>query len=244
MLYGEYQAKQRNALFNYMEEKRNIEYIVDVGGHVGLWSRPMIQRANTRYIWAFEPNSSVRECYVMNMSRFDNYTIYPIALGDKNTKGYLNVEKDNSGNTNIDPIKSGDTEIKTLDSLKQYNAEHGSQWNESDFNKPTDLYRNSTALQELLQDILPYCVRTHFIKLLPGGYFPPHRDHSKGIQNTFRLIVPIQNFNPPFCRFILEDTTLYWVQNKMYFLNTCVLNKPKLDPIHDQILIKMFKLHG
>ena len=57
----------------------------------------------------------------MNMSRFDNYTIYPIALGDKNTKGYLNVEKDNSGNTNIDPIKSGDTEIKTLDSfnLKQ-----------------------------------------------------------------------------------------------------------------------------
>ena len=121
MLYGEYQAKQRNALFNYMEEKRNIEYIVDVGGHVGLWSRPMIQRANTKYIWAFEPNSSVRECYVMNMSRFDNYTIYPIALGDKNTKGYLNVEKDNSGNTNIDPIKSGDTEIKTLDSfnLKQ-----------------------------------------------------------------------------------------------------------------------------
>ena len=121
MLYGEYQAKQRNALFNYMEERRKVEYIVDVGGHVGLWSRPMIQRANTRYIWAFEPNSSVRECYVMNMSRFDNYTIYPIALGDKNTKGYLNVEKDNSGNTNIDPIKSGDTEIKTLDSfnLKQ-----------------------------------------------------------------------------------------------------------------------------
>ena len=121
MLYGEYHAKQRNALFNYMEEKRNIEYIVDVGGHVGLWSRPMIQRANTKYIWAFEPNSSVRECYVMNMSRFDYYTIYPIALGDKNTKGYLNVEKDNSGNTNIDPIKSGDTEIKTLDSfnLKQ-----------------------------------------------------------------------------------------------------------------------------
>lgn len=121
MLYGEYQAKQRNALFNYMEERRKVEYIADVGGHVGLWSRPMIQRANTKYIWAFEPNSSVRECYVMNMSRFDNYTIYPIALGDKNTKGYLNVEKDNSGNTNIDPIKSGDTEIKTLDSfnLKQ-----------------------------------------------------------------------------------------------------------------------------
>ena len=40
-----------------------------------------------------------------------------------------------------------------LDSLKQYNAEHGSQWNESDFNKPTDLYRNSTALQELLQGL-------------------------------------------------------------------------------------------
>ena len=121
MLNGEYQKKQRDALFEYMEERRPIEYIADVGAHVGLWSRPMMHRANTKYIWAFEPNSSVRECYVLNMGGFENYSIYPVALGHKNMKGFLNVETDNSGNTNIHPTRSGNTEIRTLDS---FNFEH------------------------------------------------------------------------------------------------------------------------
>ena len=121
MLEGEYQQKQRDALFEYMEERRPIEYIADVGAHVGLWSRPMMRRANTKYIWAFEPNNSVRECYVLNMGGFDNYSIYPVALGHKNMKGFLNVETDNSGNTNVYPTRSGNTEIRTLDS---FNFEH------------------------------------------------------------------------------------------------------------------------
>ena len=121
MLEGEYQKKQRDALFEYMEERRPIEYIADVGAHVGLWSRPMMHRANTKYIWAFEPNSSVRECYVLNMGGFENYSIYPVALGHKNMKGFLNVETDNSGNTNVHPTRSGNTEIRTLDS---FNFEH------------------------------------------------------------------------------------------------------------------------
>lgn len=107
-----------------------------------------------------------------------------------------------------------------LDSLKQYNQQHGTRWNETDFNLATDLYHSSEALQELLSDIVDSCVRTHFIKLPPGGFFPPHRDHTKGVQNTFRLIVPIQNCNPPYCRFILEDKSLWFEQNKMYFINT------------------------
>ena len=121
MLEGEYQQKQRDALFEYMEERRPIEYIADVGAHVGLWSRPMMRRANTKYIWAFDPINSVRECYVLNMGGFDNYSIYPVALGHKNMKGFLNVETDNSGNTNVHPTRSGNTEIRTLDS---FNFEH------------------------------------------------------------------------------------------------------------------------
>ena len=121
MLEGEYQQKQRDALFEYMEEIRPIEYIADVGAHVGLWSRPMMRRANTKYIWAFEPNQAVRECYVLNMGGFDNYSVYPFALGHKNMKGFLNVETDNSGNTNVHPTRSGNTEIRTLDS---FNFEH------------------------------------------------------------------------------------------------------------------------
>ncbi len=124
ILDGEYQEKQRDTLFEYMEERRPIEYVVDVGAHVGLWSRPILRRANTKYVWAFEPNQSVRECYVSNMGGFTNYSIYPYALGDKNMKGFLNVETDNSGNTNIHPTRSGDTQIKTLDSFNFENVDY------------------------------------------------------------------------------------------------------------------------
>ncbi len=124
ILDGEYQKKQRDTLFEYMEERKPIEYIVDVGAHVGLWSRPMMHRANTKYIWAFEPNQLVRECYVLNMGGFENYSVYPFALGDKNRKGHLNLETDNSGNTNIHPTKSGDTEIRTLDSFNLKNVDY------------------------------------------------------------------------------------------------------------------------
>ena len=124
ILDGEYQKKQRDALFEFMDDRRKIEYIIDVGGHVGLWSRPMMRRADTKYIWAFEPNQLVRECYVLNMGGFDNYSIYPYALGHKKTKGHLNVENDNSGNTNIHPTKTGNTEIRTLDSFNFRNVDY------------------------------------------------------------------------------------------------------------------------
>lgn len=107
-----------------------------------------------------------------------------------------------------------------LDSLKQYNSENNTSWGETDFNLPTEVYNESPALQNLLGNIKDWCVRTHFIKLHPGGYFPPHRDHTRGVQNTFRLIVPIYNCNAPYCRFMLEDTTLHFEHNKMYFINT------------------------
>lgn len=107
-----------------------------------------------------------------------------------------------------------------LDSLKELNSENNILWNESDFDKPTELYYESNALQNLLSDKLTWCIRTHFIRLEPGGFFPPHRDHTRGVQNTFRLIVPIENCNPPDCRFMLEDTSLYWEYFRLYFVNT------------------------
>ena len=123
-----------------------------------------------------------------------------------------------------------------LDSLKQYNKLNNTNWGESDFNKPTELYHQSTALQELLSDILPWCIRTHFINLKPGGYFPPHRDHTWGEQSSFRLIIPISNANAPFCRFMLEDTTLHFELFKMYFINTTLQHSLfNLSPSRDSI---------
>lgn len=107
-----------------------------------------------------------------------------------------------------------------LNSLYEWNQVHRTNLKEVDFNKPTEVYKNSQQLQSILSDILPFCVRTHFLKLLPGGYFPPHRDHTGKEQKTFRLIVPIQACNPPATRFMIEDKTLHWNLGQMYLLNT------------------------
>jgi len=107
-----------------------------------------------------------------------------------------------------------------LDSLRQYNREHETTWHEDDFNVPTELYNTSSELQRVMGPMLNWSVRSHFLRLPPGGYFPPHRDHVFGEQTSFRLIWAIENCNPPHCRFILEDKTLNFGYGECYVVNT------------------------
>ena len=107
-----------------------------------------------------------------------------------------------------------------LNSIPQWNEKFGTDYDESVFDKPTEVYRESINLQNLLSECLNFTVRTHFLKLLPGGYFPPHRDSRKRQPVNFRAIVPIQNTNPPHVKFMLEDQTLRWNEGTMYIVNT------------------------
>lgn len=107
-----------------------------------------------------------------------------------------------------------------LDSLREYNKLNGTSFDEYDFNVPTELYHSSKIIQELMSGMTDWCIRSHFLRLPPGGFFPPHRDHPGGEQKTFRLIVPIENCNPPYARFMIEDKSLYWEHGRMYYVNT------------------------
>lgn len=107
-----------------------------------------------------------------------------------------------------------------LDSLKEYNKLNGTSLTETDANVPTELYHSSISLQKYFAPILGSVVRTHFIKLKPGGFFPPHRDHTKGIQNSIRIIVPIFNCLPPQVNFILEGNILRMDNGNSYVVNT------------------------
>jgi|TARA_R110000744_G_scaffold116977_3_gene218739 hypothetical protein len=107
-----------------------------------------------------------------------------------------------------------------LDSLKQYNELHSTNLTESDANVPTELYNASPELQEYFKPLIGSVVRTHFLKLKPGGFFPPHRDHTKGKQNSFRIIVPIINCEVPCSNFILEDKILNMNCGSSYIINT------------------------
>tara|TARA_B110000305_G_scaffold230255_1_gene282205 strand:+ start:117 stop:746 length:630 start_codon:yes stop_codon:yes gene_type:complete len=107
-----------------------------------------------------------------------------------------------------------------LNSLYEWNKQYNTDFSELDFKQPTEVYYASKQVRNVLKDILPYCVRTHFLKLLPGGFFPPHRDHAGQHQKTFRLIIPIHSCNPPNTRFMIEDRTLHWQEGSMYAVNT------------------------
>jgi len=112
-----------------------------------------------------------------------------------------------------------------LNSLLEWNRDHGTSFTENEFNKPTEVFNTSMELQQLLSPIQNYVYRTHFLKLHPGGFFPPHRDSfSRTMNSTIRLIVPIMNCQPPHVRFILEDKTLTWEEGRMYFVNTILMH--------------------
>jgi hypothetical protein len=111
-----------------------------------------------------------------------------------------------------------------LDSLKEYNKLYGTDYLETNCNVPTELYHHSKELQRYFEPLIGSVVRTHFLKLKPGGYFPPHRDHTKGIQNSIRIIIPISNCKPPYSNFILEDKILNMEYGQSYVINTTKLH--------------------
>lgn len=94
--------------------------VIDVGGHIGLWSYFMAQDFKTLH--AFEPMERHRECWIKNVGGFANATVYPFALGAVEGSVELETRTANS---------SGDTQVmntgapgalsipqKTLDSFQ------------------------------------------------------------------------------------------------------------------------------
>ena len=83
-----------------------------------------------------------------------------------------------------------------LDSLYEYNKEHGTEYAEKDFDKPTPVLNDQIA--EILKPWQGHYFRTHFLKFGPCGFFPPHRDWNYTGEPTdvFRLIMPLRNVNP------------------------------------------------
>jgi hypothetical protein len=121
-------------------------------------------------------------------------------------------------------LDGGVTGVPDLDSLKEYNKEHGTNYTEHSFDIPTPVLDHN-KLQQFVEPIKNDIFRSHILKLDPGGFFPPHRDYyATGTKSTnfasFRIIVPLQNFNPPRFNFVLEDKILHWEAGYMYFMNT------------------------
>jgi aspartyl/asparaginyl beta-hydroxylase (cupin superfamily) len=108
-----------------------------------------------------------------------------------------------------------------INSLLEWNRKHGTTLHENDFTVKTPVYEACIDLQDILDDeLFPHCFRTHFLKIPPGGYFPPHRDNMRIDQNTLRLIIPLSNTEAPWFRFMIDNESLNWENGSLYAVNT------------------------
>ena len=89
---------------------------VDIGGHVGFYSRAMSEHFES--VVAFEPSDESYNCFVRNCP---DVTCHKTALGAEKGEIYLNIEKGNSGNTYATEGKG--TPISTLDSYSIDNVD-------------------------------------------------------------------------------------------------------------------------
>jgi len=105
-----------------------------------------------------------------------------------------------------------------LDSLREIYEKTGKDYDEMDFNKPTELSEQSIEIKRLVRIFSPHVGRSHVIRLNKGGFFPPHRDSVGLLPKVFRVFVPV-NFVQSY-DFILDGRLLALESGRAYLINT------------------------
>jgi FkbM family methyltransferase len=114
---GTYQLHKLQAAIPYI---KNFRHAVDVGAHVGLWSR-VLARCFGR-LTAFEPIEHHRECFEKNVRPGQGCEIelYPVALSSSEEALRFAITPDSSGLTYVKKVDDGvgpQTVARTLDSF-------------------------------------------------------------------------------------------------------------------------------
>ena len=129
-----------------------------------------------------------------------------------------NIERYGLSITSLDGSLNG----IDLDSIKEYNKENNTEYDELSFNKFTEVYNVSSEIQKIVEPFKNHIGRSHILHLVEGGYFPPHRDLPVYVeqQNSLRVLIPLKGCNPPDMYFMYEDKPLHFEHGRAYFLNT------------------------
>lgn len=104
--YSKYQAA--------LKQVKRTDHAMDVGAHVGLWSRVMAM--DFRKVTAFEPVAAHRGCFLKNIET-DNINLLPFAVGASAGKVMVAKPAGNSGNACVSQAGE-ECEMVALDSLR------------------------------------------------------------------------------------------------------------------------------
>jgi FkbM family methyltransferase len=116
MIGDDYQKQQQTEFLNIILPNYNGGAAVDVGAHIGLWSRRLAECFD--HVYAYEPIRELAECYRRNMTK-NNYHLREIGLSDR--AGTLSILYDATGSQNthincsVDHAGTRIIEVETLD---------------------------------------------------------------------------------------------------------------------------------
>jgi len=89
--------------------------IINVGANIGAYAYAFRYLANE--IICFEPNPEAYECLVHNLSRYNNFFLYPYAVSNKKTGYSVKCDNDNIGMAHIELAEDSTNETVVLDGL-------------------------------------------------------------------------------------------------------------------------------
>jgi len=119
---GGYQTVHRDTILKYVKEnKPNLKNCIDVGSHVGFWSKDFTNLFT--HTFAFDPIPNVRECFVKNITN-SNYTLYPYGLGKEEKKIKVLYDPKETGNTHASDRGNLEIEVKTIDGFNLPNIDY------------------------------------------------------------------------------------------------------------------------
>lgn len=105
------QPRQRNSALKYVKQWR---VCLDIGSHVGQWTRPLAKRFQS--VVCFEPNPNFIECFKKNIQE-KNVLLWPYGLSDHEHKATQVF------NSTVLEKGDGDIECRTLDSFGLTNVD-------------------------------------------------------------------------------------------------------------------------
>ncbi|MDX1964358.1 MAG: FkbM family methyltransferase [Pirellulales bacterium] len=109
---GAYQSKQLQRALQFVTNWRTA---VDIGAHVGTWSKALVQKFQR--VIAFEPLPQLRACLEKNVVS-DRLQIIPIALGNEHGAVSFSYDEAHSGATHVEPGKAGLIPLGMLDDFR------------------------------------------------------------------------------------------------------------------------------
>lgn len=124
-----------------------------------------------------------------------------------------NISRWGASLTSLDGKTTG---VPDLDSLREYNKEHNTDYVEKSFNVKTPLFKDFSFLDSYFD-----LGRSHILRLGPGGFFPYHRDYDS---ETFRLVYTINGCEEQNLVWVLQDKVVKLQNKKWYYINTKMIH--------------------